>query len=157
MTAIVRPSDHRRSTGKVAVQHSITITSGDVSAGTRIYQLKVQPLFDLSDIQSASEDVFTVSLFNPLTGKTVIDSGSDGSGAFALRGSQAQIGNGLVQWDGTFLSIDLTQIAVETLREAETPLAEPTREFDRNKACQSTAVRRKITPPHLSPDTAAPC
>ena len=101
--------------GRINAQQSVTITSGNVQAGTRTYQLKVQPQFDLTDTQSASEDIFTVSLFNPLTGTTVIDSGSNGSGMFALRGGHAEVGNGLVQWDGTFLSIDLTQIAAETL------------------------------------------
>lgn len=105
----------KEAAGKIADQQSVTITAGTIPAGTRTYQLMVQPQFDTTDTQSATEDLFAVFLLDRATGETVIDAGTPGSSLFSLRGAQATVHNGLVQWDGTFLSIDLTQIAAETL------------------------------------------
>lgn len=101
--------------GRIADQQSITISAGALPAGARTYRLLVLPQFDVTDTQSATEDLFAVYLFNPVTGQTVIDAGTAGSSLFTLRGAQPTVHNGLVQWDGSHLSIDLSQIAAETL------------------------------------------
>ena len=88
---------------------SITITTGGVSGGTRLYKFKVQSEFDLTDTGYAPEDQFLAYLINPAKGQTVIDSGTLGSAFFTLSGEQAELHSGLVQWDGTFVTLDLSQ------------------------------------------------
>lgn len=101
--------------GQLAVEHRVTITAGDLAAGSRTYQLKVDTQFDSSDTQSPNEDVFSVYLVDPATGQTVIDAGTPGSSLFSLAGTTATVQNGLASWNGSLLSIDLTEIAIETL------------------------------------------
>lgn len=99
---------------RLAIEQAITITAGELAEGARRYQLKVEPQFDTSDSQAASEDILNVYLFDPATGQTIVDAGSPNSSLFSLAGSQPLVKNGLVQWDGSLLSIDLSDFS-ETL------------------------------------------
>ncbi|WP_254510165.1 dockerin type I domain-containing protein [Anatilimnocola floriformis] len=102
--------------GALLQEYSITITTGGVTAGNRLYQFKVEPHFDLSDQFSATEDVFLAYLIDPRTGETLINSGTRGGALFSLAGTEAELHSGLVQWDGTFLTLDLSQFnATDTL------------------------------------------
>ena len=97
--------------GKTASEFAVTITAGSIPAGSRTYQLKIQPQFDGTDTTASSEDILSVYLYDPATGQTVVDSGSDSTSLFSLAGTDAKIQNGLVQWDGSLLSIDLSSFS----------------------------------------------
>ncbi|WP_425617854.1 dockerin type I domain-containing protein [Anatilimnocola sp. NA78] len=101
--------------GKIVSEETVTVTAGNVTAGTRIYQLKLEPQFDTSHAGAAAEDIYSVYLFDPNTGNTVIDAGTLGSSLFSLNATGGTTKNGLVTWDGSLLSIDLSAVTQETL------------------------------------------
>lgn len=100
--------------GRVVSEQSITITAGNVPAGTRLYQLKLTPQFDTSSASTAG-DVFSVYLIDPSTRHTIIDAGSPGSSLFSLTETGGVTRNGLVHWDGSLLTIDLSAVTFETV------------------------------------------
>ncbi|MEL7498440.1 MAG: Ig-like domain-containing protein [Planctomycetota bacterium] len=68
-----------------------------------------------SSIQDSLQ-VYVVDPSNP--GSTVIDRGTQGTSAFSLVGSQAELRNGVARFDGNYVEIDVTELALSevTLR-----------------------------------------
>jgi hypothetical protein len=85
------------------------------AAGTRTLRLTLSPQFDLTDTTAVAEDTFLISLVHPTDPTdTLLDRGVNGTALFALHGTTAEYQAGLVTFDGTEVTIDLTSLGAQT-------------------------------------------
>ncbi|TKB72677.1 MAG: LEPR-XLL domain-containing protein, partial [Nitrospira sp.] len=85
------------------------------ATGTRTLRLTLDPQFDTTDTTAIAEDTFLISLVNPADlSDTLLDRGQNGTALFALHGTTAEFQAGLVTFDGTDVTIDLTNLGAQT-------------------------------------------
>jgi RHS repeat-associated protein len=83
--------------------------------GTRTLRFPVNARFDTTDHTAAVEDTLLVSLVDPVNpGQTLLDRGQPGTALFALSGSAADYQPGVVRYDGTNVTIDVSSLASRT-------------------------------------------
>ncbi len=96
--------------GKIAHESNVTVTLGQ-DFGARNYRVQIDAAFDTTDQSAALEDLLAVYLVDPANaGTMLLHRGSAGSAIFTLAGSRAETLPGVVSWDGSILSVDLTSI-----------------------------------------------
>jgi hypothetical protein len=84
-------------------------------AGSRELSFDVVAGFDATDTTAAIEDVLLVYLVDPSDpSTTLLDRGTPGTAIFSLAGGVAEMVPGLVAFDGTTVTIDVTSLAAET-------------------------------------------
>lgn len=90
---------------------SVTITLGHTS-GTREFGVRIDSHFDTSDRSSALEDLLAVYLVDPADPtQTLLDRGINGTALFTLAGTKAEFIPGRVRWDGSVLTINVSDVA----------------------------------------------
>lgn len=81
------------------------------SEGTRTIRFDVLSTFDATDSTATIEDMLLVYLVDPSKpGETLLDRGTPGTSLFLLAGGQVEFPPGLVHFDGTTVSIDVTSL-----------------------------------------------
>ncbi len=96
--------------GKLAHESFVTITLGQIT-GNRNYRVQLEASFDTTDNSTALEDLVAVYLVDPqLPTTTLLDRGVPGTALFTLAGNKAEFQTGRVGWDGSVLSIDLSDL-----------------------------------------------
>lgn len=79
--------------------------------GSKIVSFEVSAFFDTTDSSAAAEDRFLVYLVDPNDpSQTILDSGEPGTALFALADNQAEFPPGLVTYDGTTVTIDVSSL-----------------------------------------------
>ncbi len=96
------------------VEQSVTVDLGQ-AAGTRSVSFDIDATFDTSDVSAALEDLLLVYLVDPADrAQTLLDGGEPGEPVFSLADGVASYPAGLVSFDGTTVSIDVTELGALT-------------------------------------------
>ena len=100
----------RESSTGLSQESDLFITLGQ-SSGSRQYKLKLESSFDTSDTSSLNEDLLAIYLVDPSHPETtILDRGRPGTALFTWNGLKAEFATGRVQWDGSVLTIDLSDL-----------------------------------------------
>ncbi|MBT9315957.1 peroxidase family protein [Leptothoe spongobia] len=95
-------------------QAQVPVSLGQ-SEGSRTLRFAVDADFDVTDETAASGETLAVYLVsNTDSSQILLDNGTLGTPVFSLTGDTADFTPGLVTYDGQFVEIDLTSLAVET-------------------------------------------
>ena len=96
--------------GGFATEASLAIVVGQ-DEGSRTLRFKLDRNFDLSDSSAAIEDLFSIYVVDAADPtQTILDRGENGTSIFSLAGEDVEYVPGLVQFDGDYVSIDLTSL-----------------------------------------------
>ena len=109
-------------------------------AGVRTVSFSVEPDFDTTDQSAASSDVLNVYLIDPATGNVLLGDG-DGRALFSMTEAGAEFTPGLVRFDGSVVTIDLSSLN-EEFRTVDVPAAQ--RRCGRgNRSCSHLITERR--------------
>lgn len=96
--------------GQFVHESNVAITLGQ-TAGARKYRVRIDSQFDTTDGTAALEDLLAVYLVDAKhTATTLLDRGVNGTALFTLAGTKAEFIPGRVQWDGSVLEIDMSDV-----------------------------------------------
>ena len=95
-------------------QASVSVPLGQTT-GTRTLSFNVTPNFDLQDANATIQDRLLVYLIDPQNpSQTLLNMGEPGTPVFALAGRSAEFIPGLVTYNGTTVTIDVSSLANRT-------------------------------------------
>ena len=103
---------HLEERNSLLVQYSVPVALDPVAAGTRTISFQVAPQFDRTDTTALAGDRLAVSLVDPSSPGTVLLAGDQaGAPLFELgETGAAEFPSGLVSFDGTTVTIDVTSV-----------------------------------------------
>lgn len=101
--------------GGFVTERAFAIETGQ-EVGSRTLRLKLDTLFDVSDQSSAVGDVYAVYIVDSTNrSNTLLDRGESGTAVFTLTEAGAfETATGLVQYNGEYLTIDLSSLGTST-------------------------------------------
>jgi hypothetical protein len=98
----------------LVTQTSIPVSIGS-NSGQKLVEFDVKAIFDLTDKTTASADQLAVYLVDPHDrSRTLLDNGKPGTPVFTLVGNRADFAKGIVRYDGTRVTIDVSKVVGAT-------------------------------------------
>ncbi|MFO1065365.1 MAG: LamG-like jellyroll fold domain-containing protein [Pirellulales bacterium] len=95
--------------GSFVSETDVTVTLGQTT-GRRQLQVQINTQFDSRNLPDEESDLLSVYLLDPNTGQTLVDAGQSGSALFSLTSNTSRPALGLVNWNGSVLTIDVSQV-----------------------------------------------